>query len=662
MSRVLNLLRASVRLLPAIALGLLVVLALIVLDTTNAGIDRLPIKASRWPPHIGREELPGRVDLTLVVSNRTLSASYRLTLPPAQPLFKATQQGDASAGALARLLGRIEADGRALVFEDPVVNVPEGSADGEVTLRSQPLRLDHQRSRVTVWPHDPSCCLPPTRVLVRTARARVIPIGQLPMSQSSDQTVYAPVIFLDLDLLTSPPASPGSPRSRAVSSDEALDTPLDGPSTLAPLVAWQRRLPGSSRLTVSVSRQVLTTEYRLRLPRSEPLFRAIQDGAAADPRGLVGLLGRVTVDDRAVTFTTPSLHVERQHPDGEVVLRSRPVRLATPRPQVAIAPSSQADCCFADSEVVVQTEGAGVLASGDVDPVEQSAATTVFKPVPSNGLSFDLVLETFSAKLVRPPRVNSLLQSLNDFRIPAVSWLLYWVTASIPLLALVNWYRGRRLGGAPGSNERVQAVEILLFLYLLVLIAVALADLSRSWSPASFLIRQLQAAHWWRRELPHADFGGSALILVAACVLWPALAHRRMIEADRADPAASASVPSSGPSGRRLRLRGVCAGLATISVDVLLAVAVAAVLLGAALRSALPRPDVVRLTGLGELAAWLTGAGIVLFILLHLLARPLGVVIPRRLALVAIASLVALTVSTDWHAFRSWQNSSRLLW
>src|SRR4029450_10593371 len=113
---------------------------------------------------MGREEVPGRVDLTLVVSNRTLSASYRLTLPPAQPLFKATQQGDASAGGLARLLGRIQGGGQGEGVggrgaEEPRRGCRWGghTAEPAVTARSPALQGHGLATRPFLLPAADSC-------------------------------------------------------------------------------------------------------------------------------------------------------------------------------------------------------------------------------------------------------------------------------------------------------------------------------------------------------------------------------------------------------------------------------------------------------------------------------------------------------------------------
>jgi hypothetical protein len=612
--------------------------------------------------------MPGEVVLTLHIERQVLTARYRLVLPRTELLFEAVQGGKAAddSRGLVRILGRVKVDGKQLVFGAPQAAADEGELDGHIMLAAEPLRLHQQQPEVDVLPPSPSCCLPPTRIIVETKGAQVLPRVPLPLTQSAARTMIDPLdgvvttFHLLIDPFTSPPK--GTP-SLAHADDQANLVDLHIWSLLASWNDPRRLAPGTAVLTLGVDKQVLTARYELTLPKNQPLLEAIQQGkGAADPRGLVRLLGWVEVDDKPLRFGVPSISIQQGRRNGTVTLASVPLPLAHQRPLIEIHPPSQQDCCLASTRVVVATKGAQVLPVGE-QPLAQSSEYTTFTWL-DRDLALELLLSPFDPDLARPQQVGALLREANRASIPGLSWALYWVAAALPLLMFLWW---REQGEVTGVDRQAGVLETLLAFFLAMSAGAALADVLGQWSPALWVVQRLARAGLWDGGEPREGIGGVMLILVAAVLVWPALVRSRVAAASKsgsregsagtavagedrssAGAVSPASEDTRPPQPLRPRRRGTHRrrqrGLAVAS-SVAVGVAILLVPLLALAGTFLIANDSNRfLVAPHEAALWAVGAGLVLVVLLAWLCRSLGIAPGWRTLTATAAMIVTLAL------------------
>jgi hypothetical protein len=532
-----------------------------------------------------RQVIAGEIGLTIRVKKQQLTARYRVVLPRNEPLFEAVQRGKAADDPLGliRLLGPIEVAGNPITFRAPSVAVGERALRGTITLATAPVTLEQRRTRVEVGPREPTCCLPPSRIVVTTSGAKVLPVGgPAPLTQSTKQTTLGegPVSF---DLLVDPFVHPGkhaaSPRSAASTRPASPDRSQRWGS----LVQRPLPLPGSASLTLEVSKQVLTAVYELTIDRDQGLLDEIENGQLTDRAAeLVNLLGGVTVDDKPLRFDPPLVSIDQDRPQSRITLRSEPQPLAHPRAVIKVAEPTRPDCCRGGRSILIKTAGAQVQ-SAFPHPVAQSAERTMFGSV-DRVLYVGLLLAPFDADLTERQQVASLLRALNQYPVPVLGWALYWATMSLPLLLFLLWHQRRQLGDPPLLYTKVTET---LFAFLLVMLAGSvLAELALrlplalwvAWTLHGFELQlpwvgwDLHGPHWWPGGEPHPGAGGPALILLAAGFVWPLVAWRRdqtsatMTGVGLASSPGSPSQPQAAhPRGRRTWRASLGTGLAALA-------------------------------------------------------------------------------------------------
>jgi hypothetical protein len=642
----------------AVRIAVAVLLVATVADLLAAGTSRfswatddpsLPDLAAKRE----RRVMPGEVVLTIGVAKQRLTASYRVVLPKTEPLFQAVQRGEAAEDTrgLLRVLGVVEVASKPIAFRTPSVTVEEGTLrHGIITLPAEPVTLAQQRSRVEVLPPESGCCLPPPRMVINTDGAQVLAVGPPPLAQSAKRTVFsgAGVTFDLLDPLVRPGKKPGPDESSGASPRPEQPDRYDYWSSL---VVRPQLLPASISLTLRVSKQVFTATYVMTIDREQELLTDIQSGQATDrTQELVGLLGRIEVNDKALEFSPPSVTAEEDQPLARVTMHSEPLPLAHRRPLIEVARPARADCCVADRKVVIETKGALVEPHWP-PPVAQSADQTVFTPTDGK-LSFGLVLVPFDADLTERQQVATLLRALNR-PLPVLGWMLYWAVMSLPVFLFLIWHQRRELDEPP--PHYVNIAETLLIFFLVLLAGSALAEVAARWPPALALAWVLNHVGLWARDAPRPNaVGGPVLILLAAGFVWPLVAWQRdqaaanLARNGQAASGFSASDTSGQGSGastartdsHRRRLRSLAVALAIIVpiLGVLLVVAGSYLLL--------PTTDRY-LLGPMEVANWTRIAALVLVVLLLWICRELGITPPGAALTGAVAVIITLAVLSN---------------
>ena len=290
---------------------------------------------------------------------------------------------------------------------------------------------------------------------------------------------------------------------------------------------WQASLdspPDRLVLYITADHDDLRVRYELSLPRSHRLVQAVHEGQAeADPAQLARqVLGMVVVDESQLRLDLPEVRIDEGAESARLSLVGRAAPpTSSVRSVEVLPPSLPGACCVRPRKVVALLTGVRlepVESSGRV--IAQSADRVVLQGPATERLRFSVSNTRRPAEHLRV-----VLWRISDYFVPVISTGLYWLALSLPLLLLYRWHRKDRFGHIEILNRTAEIIRLLVASYLVLLAIDAIDWAFHSWRPV-----QLANQTGWPGGGVSGVVGSQGLYVLAAALVWPALAGARVAD------------------------------------------------------------------------------------------------------------------------------------